>query len=281
MSVKRTLLVVVAGATALAVLVGVGFLVAARFTTKSSATAQAAAAGQPVAVANPQVAVAERMKALLQPPDQATQQSTVQDAAAAGVFDVPANMTFAPKSCLLYLEDAIGSPGNYPGWVEFGTLPASATRFSDLAISVAGGVDLNRIQASAATCASGTMSIPSLGLTATVRLSNFATPTLAGARTLGITITTAFDPNSSAEARAAALGTCPVETSPALAQPDGTVVSVSCAAAAAQGTVPTTVQRYGAYLAYGDVLVEVCADTIAAANQMITDAYQRAIQTSG
>lgn len=274
MSARRTVLTVAAAAVAVAVMSSVGIYYSLRAQSHGAATKGATT-----------VSASDRMKAVLLTPDllpagSQFQEFSVQSFAAQHGYDAPQGMTFTPASCLQYDQQALGNPASYPGWIQFGVTPASANslaaQFSNYALSVAGGVDLARIQTSAATCASGTLSVPSMGVTATVSLGTYATPTFAGAKTLGITITTTFSATTPPEVRAAVLGQCE-------APADSTVADTSaCHDAAMKEMANTTTDtRYAAYVVVGDVLAAACAVTKDGADQTLATLYQRALTQLG
>jgi len=273
-SARRNVLIIAAAAAAVVVMSSVGVYYSVR--TQSHPTATKVAT----------VSASDRMKAIMLTPDKLPagtqyQQFSVQSFAAQHGYDAPQGMTFAPASCLQYDQQALGNnPANYPGWVQFGVFPATANnlpaQFSNYAMSVAGGADLARIQTAAATCASGTLSVPAMGVTATVSLGTYTTPTFAGAKTLGITITTTFSDTTTPEVRAAVLGQCAIPLASTVSD------TSACKDAAMKEMVNTTSDtRYAAYVAVGDVLAAACVSDQSGADQMLATLYQRALTQLG
>jgi hypothetical protein len=275
MSVRRALLFAALGLAGLALLLGTGL----RFLLPHASTAS---------LTKHQISATDRMRSVLtplsqQPPGTSIQEMDLKQASAAHMFDIPTGYTFSPPACLEYLVDVIGDPGKYAGWVQIGTLPTDSNgangQFSAMAVSVPGGLDLSKVQTSAAACSAGRMTVPKLKVNATVKLAHYAVRSLPNAQTLGLTVTTSFDAGTSAAQRAAAIGACAAPEKPVVSTE---VVSYSCAAAAKKEMAKATAdRRYLAYLSYGNVLYEACSSSVVGADEMLTSAYQHARSVMG
>jgi len=217
-------------------------------------------------------ATTSRMRSILLAPDEQpagsqVQETSLQQAAAERAFNP--DVVVSPASCLeplLQLTDL----GKQAGWLQIGTRVETATskggQFSAVAATIPGGVDLSKLRAIVASCPSGTITLKSLGVTGTVTLKEFATPALDGAQTFGYVAETSF-PESISEAKLAAELAC----DPKMA---AVPVALNCASATERTSqVETAVATYSnvhyfSYVSSGDVLVEVCEQDLAAANQM-------------
>jgi len=188
-----------------------------------------------------------------------------------------------PAVCANYLQLAVPSLAQQPGWIQFGTRPATTTHgggtFSALVTSLPGGADLDSLRSIASTCQSGTITLKGLGVTGTVSLSEFATPQLGGARTYGIVATTKIAGVSTEDV--AAEMACQAPPSPT-----GTTSSVSLTCGSttvARKGAPTgyTDVHYFAYVAMGEVLVEACEVEKDLANEMAATLYSRGMELAG
>jgi len=115
---------------------------------------------------------------------------TTQQAVADRVLEPPAGMTFAPDSCVHYLDKVIGKLDSHAGWVQYGTR-AGGGAFVHAVIPVSGGADLQRIRAEALTCRDGTVTQDSK-VTGTVSFAEVAAPALPGASTFGFDASVAY-----------------------------------------------------------------------------------------
>jgi hypothetical protein len=90
---------------------------------------------------------------------------TLKQAAAENAFGAPPTMVFKPKSCVSYVEDALGSLGSLDGWLQYGSRinPTRNDNFIQVVVTIPGVGDdravLDRIAAEAAKCRTGTLTL--------------------------------------------------------------------------------------------------------------------------
>ncbi|MBB5870053.1 hypothetical protein F4553_003432 [Allocatelliglobosispora scoriae] len=89
---------------------------------------------------------------------------TLKQAAAENAFGAPPTMVFKPKSCVSYVEDALGALGSLDGWLQYGSRinPTRNDNFIQVVVTIPGGADralLDRIAAEAAKCRTGTLTL--------------------------------------------------------------------------------------------------------------------------
>jgi len=131
-----------------------------------------------------------------QPPDSVLygEPMTLKDAAANGGFSDPTGMTFAPKSCSTYLEDALGPMDSLDGWMQYGARGnggGHADYFFQQVVNIPGGADLEKVRAAALTCSLGFMTL-SDGFTGAVRAKERPAPSMSGASSLAVRHITQF-----------------------------------------------------------------------------------------
>ncbi len=168
-------------------------LVAAGTDAPMNGTAAAAAAA--VVVPAPEPSPRDLKDALLKqeefPEGTRVTTSTMAQAAASGRMDVPRNVRISPSICANLLESAVGDAGRISGWAQLGD--TKENRRTDVGIgTIDGGLNLDRIRATADACRVSTVTLTDLGLTGILRMEQFDAPGLAGARALGVQLTVDF-----------------------------------------------------------------------------------------
>lgn len=131
--------------------------------------------------------------------------STVADAAAAGLFKPPSTVVVSPAACTNLLGAAVGDVSRLTGWVESGTEP-DGSRADNAVLAAPGGINLAALKANVAACKNGTVSVPSLGLTGTITLTEFAASTVPGAQAVGVQQKVTFSQKTEVAAQLAAAG---------------------------------------------------------------------------
>lgn len=119
-----------------------------------------------------------------QPASTSVSTMTMRDAA--NSFPLPPNHVYSPKACLSYIYDVVGSATALDGWIQFGTRTATGQKFIQWVVNIPSGADVGAIEASAARCASGTVTLQGT-VTGTIALTKSRTPQLAAARSFSLT----------------------------------------------------------------------------------------------
>jgi hypothetical protein len=130
-----------------------------------------------------------------QPPNSVlyTEPVTLKDAAADGGFDPPAGMTFQPKSCSSYIEDALGPMSSLDGWMQYGARNDGShpDYFFQQVVNIPTGADLEKIRAAAMTCSLGFLTLEST-LTGALTTTERTAPAVPGAESLALVQGTQF-----------------------------------------------------------------------------------------
>jgi hypothetical protein len=132
--------------------------------------------------------------------------STVEQAVAAGQLKFPATVVVSPAACGGLLTGAVGDVRRLSGWAQLGTTPEGG-RADNLVGTTEAGINLDAVRANIAACREGTVSVPSMGLTGTISLTEMAAPAVQGAETVGVQQTVTFADHSDAANKIAAAGT--------------------------------------------------------------------------
>jgi hypothetical protein len=179
-----------------------GALVAAAALLTAGAYSPAQSSDGVSLVSSVQSADAGQLRSTLQPlsayPAGTTlTQYTVSQAVSANLLKAPATVVVSPAACSNLLTSFVGDLNKFQGWVQRGTTP-NKHRADNVVGTVAGGANLNGVLADVAACKTGTVSVPSLGLTGKISLSTFPAATVKGAQAVGVQQTVSFPGNSSA-----------------------------------------------------------------------------------
>jgi len=124
-------------------------------------------------------------------------------ACGAGFMAPSPDLVISPDACgAQAVSTAFGDASGITGWIQTGSLPAgpdgARPEVFGLAATTPGGAQLDRIAANVAACRAGTVSMPALGLSGTVRLAQFPVSGFDGARTFGLLVSTTFGGASAA-----------------------------------------------------------------------------------
>jgi hypothetical protein len=109
---------------------------------------------------------------------------TVKDAANA--FPLPSGQVYEPEACLSYVYDVVGSFSAANGWITFGTRATTGKKFMQFVVNIPKGVDVRAIEASAARCTTGTVTLQDK-VKGEISLTTGTAPQAAGVSTLSIT----------------------------------------------------------------------------------------------
>lgn len=125
-----------------------------------------------------------------QPASTSVSAMTLRDAA--NSFPLPPNHVYSPKACLSYIYDIVGPATALDGWIQFGTRTATGQKFIQWVVNLPSGADVGAIEASAARCTSGTVTLQGT-VTGTINLTQSRAPQLAGARSFSLTTSIQFN----------------------------------------------------------------------------------------
>lgn len=179
MSVVRRTLFLAGAAVAVAAVVVAGTQGSSDTTTTDNVSLAAA-------VHVDQAVVTDQLREVLTPASKLPtgtqiQQWSIADAVQAQRLQPPPDVVISPAVCTNLVDlSAI------KGWVQTGTTPTGHIDIS-IAGTVPGGFDLAKLRANAAECKAGTVTLPKLGISGTISLTEFTAPAAKGFQTVGIT----------------------------------------------------------------------------------------------
>jgi hypothetical protein len=124
-----------------------------------------------------------------QPASESVMTMTLKEAANA--FPLPPDSMYEPKACLSYVYDVVGSFAALDGWISFGTRSATGKKFMQFVVNVPKGVDVSAIEASAARCRTGTITLEGK-VKGDISLIKNKAPKIDGAGSLSLTTTMQF-----------------------------------------------------------------------------------------
>lgn len=148
---------------------------------KATRTSTAAVAASPSAT-GVSLTSAQMRSALVplsaQPASTSVSAMTMRDAA--NSFPLPPDHVYSPKACLSYIYDVVGPATALDGWIQFGTRTATGQKFIQWIVNIPSGADVGAIEASAAKCVNGTVTLRGT-VTGSISLTRSGAPRLASA----------------------------------------------------------------------------------------------------
>jgi hypothetical protein len=195
-----------------------------------------------------------------QPASESVRTMTLKEAAEA--FPLPPDNMYEPKACLSYVYDVVGSFSALDGWISFGTRSATGKKFMQFVVNIPKGADVAAIEASAARCTSGTVTLEGK-VKGDISLTKSRAPQIAGAQSVSIATRLQFHE------------TAGTEGAEILAR------NLAMVASGADFNAQQTLTNVGDFAANGNTLVAVEESDQATADQIASAMAQNVNAASG